>query len=304
MIQLIIQDLTALSQVICWPIVVLTVLLIFHQPLSRFLEELGRRATKVSAFDISIEFARAPSPPAPWSDPALYDSSNLIGGYVTSTTIMELFQRIRDETRWHYLIVDIQAGKRWLISRLYLFTVILRHMYGLRCVVFAETKGEYARRLLGIATPEQVQLALANKYAWLEEVLVEALLDQKITVLTEPLPKDKAQATVNRFIEDERIQQGQDPQDPEWEQLGDQPIWEHTKWLNLERVNEGLRGVFFDQDASQFVDSPDISTSERNQALLRRRAPFVALVNTKGEFKGLIDRQALLERVAERIGTE
>jgi hypothetical protein len=177
-------------------------------------------------------------------------------------------------------------------------------MYGLRCVVFVETKGEYARRLLGIATPEQVRLALANKYAWLEEVLVEALLDQKITVLTEPLPKDKAQATVNRFIEDERIQQGQDPQDPEWEQLGDQPIWEHTKWLNLERVNEGLRGVFFDQDASQFVDSPDISTSERNQALLRRRAPFVALVNTKGEFKGLIDRQALLERVAERIGTE
>lgn len=48
-------------------------------------------------------------------------------------------------------------------------------------------------------------------------------------------------------------------------QLGQQDIWEHTKWLNLGRVNRDLRGVFYDRDMCRFVDSPEISTTERTR---------------------------------------
>jgi len=299
------KDLVELIKAIAWPLVIAVTLIAFRKPLTRFIEELGKRTTKLSAFDFSIEFATVPSPPAPWSDPTMYESSNLIGGNVTSTTIMELFQRIRDEKSsptWQYLIVDIETGKRWLISRLFLFTVILRYMLGLRCVVFVETRRAYRMRLLGIANPELVRVALAERYPWLDEALVKAWSDQQIPVLAETLPKDKAELIVNSFIMDSRIRRGDDPQDQDnWAQLGNQQVWEHTRWLNSERIIDDLQGVLYERDVSQVVDSPVTSVTKRNEAVLRHEAPFVALVSNRGEFKGLVDRQALLERVAAHI---
>jgi hypothetical protein len=59
--------------------------------------------------------------------------------------------------------------------------------------------------------------------------------------------------------------------------------------------------VFFDNEESQLVDSPDTRTSLRNYGLLRRRIPFVALVNSKGELRYLVDRESLLERFAAHL---
>ena len=314
------KDLITLVTGIAWPIVAVIALLVFHKPLARFVEELGKRTTKFSAFDISIEMAPVPNPPAPWEDPTIYEGSNLTGGAFTTTTVMELFQRIRDGTTWHYLIVDIGDGKRWLISRLFIFTVILRYMGGLSCVVFVETKNEHSKRLLGITHPEKIRIALAQRYPWLDQALVNAWVEQQVPVLTGPLMKDKAESIVNGFIADEKIQYVQQPKNEdeelenediwedelgdqdEWEQLGDQGLWEHTKWLDIEILNRDLRGAFYDRDISQFADSPDISDGERNSALLRRQVPFIALINEKGEFKGLVDRQNRLEKLAERLG--
>jgi hypothetical protein len=298
------KDLIELFKVIVWPTVVGVALFGFRRPLALFLEDLGKRATKFSAFEVSIELATVPSPPAPWEDPTIYESSSLTGGVVTNTTIKELFQRIHDEAAWptwQYLIVDVENGRRWLISRLLLFTVVLQHMRGLRCVVFVETKDEFHRRLLGIAKPEGVRRAIANRYPWLDDSLVKAWMSQQIPVLAEPLPKQTAESIVNSFVQDVNIQTSQDPQSPEWQRLGSQSVWEHTKWLDAQRLNEDLREVFYDRDASKFLVSPDIPSGERSKAVLRREVPFVALVNDRGEFKDLVDRQLLLNKVAARL---
>ncbi len=288
---------------IAWPLVVIIGLFILRKPLSLFIGELGKRATKFSAFDVSIEFATLPSPPVPWSDPTIYDSSNLIGGYVTSTTVMELFQHIRDIPTWQYLVVDIETGQRWLISRLFLFTVILRYMLNLKCLVFVETQGEYRRRLLGIARPEDVRIILAKKYPWLDEAIVKSWSDQKVPIPIEPLPKGIAESIVNGFMSNDKIQRKEDPMDQEeWQQLGTQEIWEHTKWLTLDRLNRDIRTAFYDREMSQLVDSPDKSAIERNRAVLRRNSPYIALVNDKGEFKGLVDRKSFLEHIATSLG--
>ena len=299
------KDLITLVTGISWPIVVVIALFVFHKPLARFVEELGKRTTKFSAFDISIEMAPVPNPPAPWEDPTIYEGSNLTGGAFTTTTVMELFQRIRDGTTWHYLIVDIGNGKHWLISRLFIFTAILQYLGGLRCVVFVETKDEHCKRLLGITHPEKVRFVLTQNYPWLDQALVNAWAEQGIPVLTEPLMKGKAELIVNGFIADKKIQYVQPPKSEneelenrdtwddelgdqdEWERLGDQGLWEHTKWLDIQTLNQDLRNVFYDRDISQFVDSPDIPDSERNSAFLRRQVPYIALINEKGEFKGL-----------------
>lgn len=111
-------------KVVAWPLAFVLAILIFRKPLTHFLNELAPRITKVSAFEVSIELATVPSPPVPWADPTLFEGPNLTGGDPTTTTIMELFERIYEDTVWHYLIVDIGTGRSWLTSRLFLFTVL------------------------------------------------------------------------------------------------------------------------------------------------------------------------------------
>jgi len=302
------KDLVELLKTIAWPMVVATALLAFHKPLSRFVAELGKRATRLSAFEVlSVEFAKIPSPPVPWSDPAIYESYKLIGGDVTSTTINDLFKWISNGMPWHYLIVDIGTGRRWLISRLFLFVVILRYLHDLRCVVFVETKEELSKRFLGIMKVETLRVTLAKKYPWLHHAIVTAWSKQNVPVLADPLPKDKAEAIVNAFLQDGQIRQTKTtpPNLHEWEQLeGPQPVWEHTKWLDIQRVNEDLREAFSNRDVSQFVDSPETPVGKRNRAILCRHTSFVALINDKGEFKGLIDRQGYLDKLALRLSNE
>lgn len=296
---------SALIVGIAWPIVAVVALLVLHKPIGRFLEDIVKRVTKLSAFDFSIEFATISSPPPPWEDPTINEGFTLIGGVATSTTIQTLFKQIRNDTTWHYLIVDIGKGERWLVSRLFLFIVILQYMGGLRCVAFVESKDETIRRLLGIAHPDRVRIVLAQKYPWFNQALVEAWSAKVFPILAAPLPKDKAEHIVNAFMQNPQIQLSDAPKDSkdEWEQLRPNTnLWEHTKWLDLQRVNDDLRDIFYDRDACQYTDSPDTPVSERNKAVLRRQVPFVALVNEKGELKGLVDRYERLDKLAVRSG--
>ena len=58
---------------------------------------------------------------------------------------------------------------------------------------------------------------------------------------------------------------------------------------------------FFDSDSSTLMDSPDKSSRKRTLAILRRQAPFIALVNRNREFKGLVDRDEFLKHIAVRL---
>lgn len=313
------MDYVEFVKAIMWPLVSLVAILAFRKPLSRFLEGLSSRITKLSVAEVSLELAKLPAAPVPWADPTVFGGDGLPGGAVTSTTIMELFQRIRDDATWQYMIVDIKTGRRWLNSRLFIFTYVLRALKGLRCVVFVETRDEIRQRFLGLARPEDVYLTLGRAYRWFDKALGTAWLTapvgQELSWLG-PLSRDEAERVVNGFIDHGEITRRADDDflmksgewdvfQQQWELLDrSENRWEHTRWLDQQVVNDVLRSAFFDRDASQFVDSLETTPAQRTRAVLRRRAPFVALVNKQGEFKGLVDRQALLERVVTRLDTE
>jgi hypothetical protein len=325
------KDLVELVKAIAWPLVLVVALIAFRRPISRFVEQIAGKITKVSAFDVAIELATVPSAPTPWLDPHVYAGSELFGGSVTSTTIATLFERIRADMVWSYLIVDLGEGHSWLESRLYLFATILQHMGGLRCVVFVQSAQGHYRRFLGIARPESVQHALGEKYPWFRQVfegaIAAALAESSVLPAPpalpgsvadfvsgvangiraslpklEPMLKDVAQAVSEKFIFDPNMQTTTDPKNPDWSQLGRTFSWDHSRWLTLERFNRDLRSVVFDVELSQLEDTPDTRAEERTRALLRRRVPFVSIVNRRGEFQRLIDRQVLVEQVAAKLG--
>lgn len=291
-----------LIHAIAWPLVVGVTFLVYREQLSTFVTGLSQRVTKLSAFEISIELAELPSPPLPWSDPRIPQGSEMIGGDVASTTLMTLFDRIGKDYPLEYLIVDIKDGKFWLVSRVYIFTVFLQAMCGVKCVVFVESNNEHYRRLIGLAPADSVVNALRGTYPWLEKALSNAMINQKTAFLEASIASSKAGEIIREFIEQPEMRKRDlpDPSD-KWTQLGEHPIWEHTEWLTREKLTAYLRRIFFDWDLSHYMDTPGIKADDRIRELLLREAPYIALVNSKGGFKQLLNRNKLLEQVARSI---
>ncbi len=294
-----------LINVLVWPLVVAGFLFFFRKPLATLITGLGGRLTKLSAFQFSLELATLPGSPLPWFDPNIPENSEMTGGDVSSTALTILFQRIGVITPWDYLIVDIKDGHFWLISRVFIFTVFLQAMRGVKCVVFVESKGDFRRRLIGLASPDAVLLAMCEAYPWLEQALSKAMNMPNTFFLRSVLSPDTASQIIRRFIEDPEMRKDVLPSPPDkWTQLGTQPIWEHTEWLNAETFSKYLSKALFEWDSSHYKDTLDIQTDKRMRELLFRKAPFIALVNSKEEFQRLLDRQKLLEQLAQSLQNE
>lgn len=295
--------------ILAWPVVVAVALLAFGKPLGVFLSTLSGRVTKLSAFDVSIELAAFPEPPTPWSNPKIHESSMLTAGEVSSTTLMTLFNlttpqapsnTFEKKDAWDYLVVDIKDGQFWLISRVFIFTVFLQAMRGVKCIVFVESKGEHRRRLIGLAPPDEVRAALVATNPWLEKALSNAMLEHKVCRLDRSLAAQTAGEIIRTFVEDPEMRMTTTPVSPDdWTQLGTQYIWEHTRWLTIDTVNAAFRKSFYEWDASHYKDLPGTSAEKRAKELLHCKAPFIALVNSKGEFQRLLDRQKLMAQVVE-----
>jgi hypothetical protein len=300
------NDATEIVKTLAWPLFALIALLSFRRPLAQFLRDLGSRVTKLSAFHVEVELGAAVTPSISLAGLTLSEGENVAGGSFTSSTMMELLRRIRETDPSYYLLVDIGYGRRWLISRVFLFSFILWRIGAIRCVVFVETSFRHTQRFLGTAEPERVCAALGEKYPWFKATIEEgwSRAAQAIPTNTMALPRYTAERLVGEFLYDSRIRRDAPPSYPpdrfnEWEEVPidkERRFWEHSKWLNKKHLDEDLRPIFFDREESKLVDSSESPASQRNLGLLRRQLPFVALVNSAGEMKYLVDREAFLRR--------
>jgi hypothetical protein len=289
-----------LVDALAWPLAIGILVVMLRKPLTRFLEQVGGRIKASSAFQVSIELVTVPTPPNPWSSQELYEGDALIGGAVSTTTVMELFKRIQHTESWKYLIADVKNGKFWLISRLYLFCVILQNLRALECVVFVKTSDAARQRFIGVALAQDVSRALAARYPWLDQELAKAWSQTAPPRITEPLTPKAAEDIVNAFIGS--IQATEQPANlDEWECLREGELWEHTKWLTTTRLNTAFDSVITRRDEAAVVSTPDTPRSALAQAILRRQGAFVALTNEEGGFKDLVDRTAVLERLAATV---
>jgi len=250
-------------------------------------------------------------------------SAEMAGGDVTSTDVMELLSRMDREAASDYLIVDIKNGQFWFASRVFIFSVFLERMRGLKCIVFVQTWEQHYRSLLGIAPASSVRSALGQAYPWMEKVLAKVLNSPKQICLDPTLPLSDASQLVRAFIDDRDMRLDCKPEEfikptnncnisaerrptdsvipGEWVRRGSMNTWEHTQWLDLDIVNTVLRKSFFEWDSSHYKELPGVSKELWSKELLQRKAPFIALVNSRDEFKRLVDRQKLAVLVGELL---
>ena len=72
------------------------------------------------------------------------------------------------------------------------------------------------------------------------------------------------------------------------------PTWERTHWIDGQRLERDLTGLL---EYAWREDSPDQPRSRVRDGILKRSGTFVALVDGDRRFLGLVDRNALLDRM-------
>jgi hypothetical protein len=228
-----------------------------------------------------------------------------------------------------FFAINLGRGDQWLASRLLIFTVVMRQLRQVRCVVFTAATGVGGRKcLLGLAASEDVHQALAWEYPWLEEKLFAAwkeLTAREVAAVDSPAQGSaavgspqaasaRAQAASGASIakpirvanlDADRAEQlftsyrkllgASDPEDADIDQWTELEYggWEHAPLLNAEGLRRLLGGS---------LDSRSVrrsrSRSQQLAAVLAIDAPYVAVVDDDCRFVSLVDRQALLEELA------
>ena len=306
---LVVEVVKALS----WPVVATFALYLLRRPLVELVAHLARRAKKVSVFEVSVELATLPELQPSWSvgdtDPRRLSSSQIF-----DSASQTLFQEILKPAQADYAIVDLRSGKAWLTSRLFIFSLILGEVTGLRAFVFLESTPNTRRKFLGAATPANVRRSLGRGYPWLEEAFARTLSNEYPSVNqveSQGVSKFSNQISpfspgepwrVSNFVQKfvENLQRTTDPPEDEgrsYLEIGAVPkTWERAHWINGERLERDLSGVLEYAWVDESLDSPRRKVSE---AVIRRNTSFVALVDSDRRFVGLVDRYAMLSQMSK-----
>lgn len=169
-----------------WSFLALVALIIFRKPIARFLSTVGGRLSKISIAGIGLELAKTPSAQLS-SDATSFgsmDSQQLASDSYSQTLKNALQGRPVPHS---YAIIDLGTGKSWLISRLFIFAVMLRLMRGVRCFVFVSGSGG-PRQYLGTIPVEDIRWTLARLYPWLERTFAKAYKEQLWQPPPPPIP--------------------------------------------------------------------------------------------------------------------
>lgn len=346
-------DLGNLVRAVAWPVVVLTLGIIYRKELPGLVRALGPRISRLSAVGITLELVAA-KPVAETVrvrlDEIREPSST---GPSPPSGVQSLLELVESSAPSEYVVIDLRDGRAWLTSRLYLFASVLPLVLGLRCFVFVGNRGPIPRHFLGFASPDLVARALERRYPWLRVAKVGTQLQPLLfgeapnlyvswtpfgdsetsRKLLNPGPWDVKQAValsvivqsligpidlflpgqveqfVTRFLDNPNLRRPHDarlgdaggkpadhvPND-DWVQLDKTD--EHARWIEGERQLVDLLGN--ELSRQKIILEPNALDEVLVKSVLRQQGNFVAATDSEGRFDHLIDRRALLDRVAAR----
>jgi hypothetical protein len=204
------------------------------------------------------------------------------------------------------VVINLESGRSWLTSRLFIFVAVLIELRGIDAVVFTYRPAD-VDVTVGITPARTMLERLAWAYPWLAEQLAVAWDQIR--------PDGGELARVRLSIDDaERLFQSyvdrltlRDP-DPaaglqgQWVPL-DEHRKERTSWIDLPLLRQLLGNELSEVSVRE---APATSSSPRPSAELAALAftgvQFVPVVSERHEFRSAVDRFALLEMLRVHSG--
>ncbi|MBN3760752.1 hypothetical protein [Burkholderia sp. Ac-20365] len=307
-----------LARALAWPLTALAIAVIFRTPLSQFVSAIGGRVNKLSAFKIEVELASASAPTyAPLLD-YIRTGTSIAPLADSSSTLID---QLKSTEPADFAVIYIGDGKQWITSRLFLASVMMERMRSVKVFVFVERAAQTDRHFVAVISVRELRWLLAMRYPWLQVALVKAEADtlqyddpatsdvKRITTNTGAIETYSAQQLADNFM---KAIQRPIQDDAEQGIVGAAAV-PPRGWTKLETYEERARWVtrafltsFLPSDAFEAAAKipSEYSRARRARALLRCRAPFVALIDDDRRFVRLVNRLAYLEEVAAALGEE
>jgi hypothetical protein len=281
---------------LAWPITIIAACSIFYNPLSKLVETLGQRITKLSAFKVKVELGQLSQAR---SLSATVESLRKVA--VTESGLAPIVAGVIKSGAADYLLVDIgkDDDENWLTSRLFLLAAILERGRTARCLVFLDE----SQRFVGAATTRDVRSSIGAHFLAYEAAFASAygqlgMANQNIfrSGLNETLVNNLS----NNFLRSNLIFHSYDPNpDIGWVKLERTPpsptTWEFADWVTAGSLRDILGERLL---TASVVADVGPATPDTTRFIVRARGAFVALTNKDGAFLHLCDRNAVLETVA------
>ena len=293
------SDYIRLIEILIWPVITLIILWVYRKPIKEFIKNIAPKISKISLFGITLELSKTKELKPSWTPEDNIDFRKLTAAINFNDSYTHtLMDTITSNIDADFAIVDLNIGKSWLTSRLYIFAIVFEMVTLMKCLVFVGSDNQF----IGYANLKEIRRSLADKYPWLEDAFARAysthfglhtniLLDIKnpnhisdlvqtyLSTIQDYSPGTELQNWLSRTTETGIV-------------------YEKTQWINKQRLQFDLGGVIQD---SYIQDSSYIQEEEKLREILRQDGEFVALVEESGRFKTLIDRKLLVERSIKKI---
>lgn len=300
-----------LAKALAWPVVALAIAAGLKRPISDFVRAIGGRINKLSVFNVEVELSAAKEAPA---KPLLDEIRTATNAALISDSTQQMLQHAQLTEPADFAVVELGSADQWLTSRLFITTVMMERMRGVKVIVFLERGDSTERRFVAVANARQLRWGLARQFPWLEAALIKAesglySLDPPKMVTVSKTVSDNgafepqlARQLVSTFLQSLQLPTPVAPPSaplPGWVQLSG--YQEKATWVSRSSLSSVLPASAFEACAKAFADQP---RARRSRALLRCRAPYVALVDDDKQYVGMVDRSAYLEGLAASMGEE
>lgn len=309
----------ALVSAVLWPFFLVTAALLFRDRLVEMAKLLAPRIKSLSIGGVSFEFTEAR--PLSLQMAGAVDLRHAgQSGDVNDSTLRSFYEQITEPSGLDYAVVDLGAGSEWLTSRLFILSVILARMRGLKALVFVETAGHIRRRFVGASECDKVRWRLAMRFPWLEAALAHA----EASVWPVPLPPPASYPTsplvsnedgrlellpgnpepaanlLRSFLRE--IQGDATPALPaeEWVTLpGAASKIEHARWLTASDL-EQIMGPALDQSSINLTELYCADEVCKARLFVSHTMRWVPLTREERVFDRLVDRLTIIEAVARK----
>ncbi|WP_425084948.1 hypothetical protein [Ruegeria profundi] len=317
-------DLVNFVSTIAWPVVALILLLAYRDQISSIAKRTLPNVTRVSfgSFALELSESKAQEAKIQYSDNRMdYRKSGTAAHVIDSTSAM-FREQLEASDKADYAVVDLGRGNEWLDSRLFILSVLMAELRGIRAIVFLESVTDARRSFVGVADAGAVYRNLGAKLPWLEEAyrramttipeksLLEVFAAQQ--VLSNYLTLLQKQQGIANLVGNPPLSGGTvfSPEDFEDEDgvlvsdPDDPPVMvEHASWLNGDRL-ESLLGDDLDTSSIRKSELRGLSEREKVGTILSEPGPFIAITRRDNRLEDLIVRKRLMDHVCDHFLNE
>jgi hypothetical protein len=311
-------DVAGIIQVVAWPLILLILAVILRNQIRGIFTYAASHLKSVSIAGVSIELTERTAPPLVQTAGAAVDIRHAgTENNVNDSTLRSFYAQIEAAGALELAIVDLGQGHEWLTSRLYILSVILTRMRGLKAIVFVDNANNSHGRFIGICPSGVLRWRLANEFPKYEEALASGEM-RAAGAAAQPIMQTFIDNDDGRFadrnmaadllrgfltwVQSPSIPPGQTAE--LWQFLEVQPpnpqVFEYAKWIDAPLIEKLLEGAL-DNVAVPLTHFQFANRDARSRIVFDHKGTWVPLVRADGRFHGWIDRGVVVEALAGRI---